>query len=67
LLKQRPPAQGSSYVYVNPVVAIILGAIIGKETITMLHILSLAIILCGVLLINLPGYKTEKSKQLSVS
>ena len=67
LLRVRPPAQVSSYVYVNPVVAIILGAIIGKETISMLHILSLAIILCGVLLINLPKYRAEKSKQLSAS
>ena len=66
LLKVRPAAQVSSYVYVNPVVAIILGAIIGKESITFLHIISLAIILFGVLLINLPKYRTEKNKQLSV-
>jgi len=67
LLQVRPAAQVSSYVYVNPVVAIILGAIIGRETITTVQILSLTIILCGVLLVNLPKYKTAKSKQLSVS
>jgi len=67
LLQVRPAAQVSSYVYVNPVVAIILGAIIGREMITGLHILSLTIILCGVLLINFPRYKSSKSKQLSVS
>ena len=66
LLKLRPGAQVSSYVYVNPVVAIILGAIIGKESITLLHIISLAIILFGVLLINLPKYRAERKKQLSV-
>ena len=66
LLKVRPAAQVSSYVYVNPVVAIILGAIIWKESITFLHIISLAIILFGVLLINLPKYRTEKNKRLSV-
>jgi drug/metabolite transporter (DMT)-like permease len=66
LLQVRPPAQVSSYVYVNPVVAIILGAIIGRESITTVHILSLTIILSGVLLINLPKYKTSKAKQLSV-
>jgi drug/metabolite transporter (DMT)-like permease len=65
LLQVRPPAQVSSYVYVNPVVAIVLGAIIGRETITTVHIFSLIIILCGVLLINLPKYKTSKGKQLS--
>src|SRR6266487_5378645 len=66
LLKVRPAAQVSSYVYVNPVVAIILGAIIGKESITFLQIVSLAIILLGVLLINLPKYRTSGAKQLSV-
>jgi drug/metabolite transporter (DMT)-like permease len=66
LLQVRPPALVSSYVYVNPIVAIILGAIIGRETITTVHIFSLAIILCGVLLVNLPKYKTTKGKQLSV-
>jgi len=65
LLQVRPPAQVSSYVYVNPVVAIVLGAIIGRETITTVHIFSLITILCGVLLINLPKYKTSKGKQLS--
>jgi drug/metabolite transporter (DMT)-like permease len=67
LLQVRPAAQVSSYVYVNPVVAIILGAIIGKESITWLYILSLSIILCGVLLVNLPKYNISKNKQLSVS
>jgi len=67
LLQVRPAAQISSYVYVNPVVAILLGAVIGRETITAIHVLSLTIILCGVLLINLPGYKISKTKQLSVN
>ena len=67
LLKVRPAAQVSSYVYVNPVVAILLGAVIGKEPITVLHLVSLGIILCGVLLINLPKYKISRSKKLSVA
>ena len=67
LLQVKPPAQASSYVYVNPIVAILFGALIGRETITGVHVLSLTIILCGVLLINLPKYKTSKAKQLSVS
>ena len=67
LLHKLPPAQVSSYVYVNPVVAIILGAMIGKEVITGLHVLSLMIILCGVLLINLPKYKTAREKQLTAN
>jgi drug/metabolite transporter (DMT)-like permease len=67
LLKVRPAAQVSSYVYVNPVVAILLGAIIGKEPITVLHLVSLGIILFGVLFINLPRYKVLRSKSLSVA
>jgi drug/metabolite transporter (DMT)-like permease len=64
LLKVRPAAQVSSYVYVNPVVAILLGGLIGKEPITLLHILCLAIILLGVLLINLPKYKLPRPKKI---
>jgi drug/metabolite transporter (DMT)-like permease len=67
LLQVKTAAQVSTYVYINPVVAILLGAIIGKESITWLHVLSLTIILCGVLLVNLPKYKISKNKQLSVN
>lgn len=65
LLKVRPAAQVSSYVYINPVVAILLGGLIGRETITLLHVVSLVVILCGVLLINLPKYKISKTKRIS--
>lgn len=67
LLKVRPAAQVSSYVYVNPVVAILLGGVIGKESITWLHILSLAIILSGVLFINLPKYKIARPKKIKLN
>jgi drug/metabolite transporter (DMT)-like permease len=67
LLKVRPAAQVSSYVYVNPVVAILLGGLIGKESITWLHILSLAVILSGVLLINLPKYKIFRAKKIKLN
>lgn len=66
LLKVKPATQVSSYVYVNPIVAIVLGAFIGKEPITMAHILSLAIILFGVLLINLPKYKLSRTKKIKL-
>jgi len=66
LLKARPAAQVSSYVYVNPVVAILIGALIGKESITWLHILSLAVIIFGVLLINLPKYKIMRPKKINL-
>lgn len=58
LLKMRPPAQVSTYVYVNPIVALLLGAIFVNEPITWVKVMALTIILSGVLLVNLPKYKT---------
>ena len=67
LLKVRPAAQVSSYVYINPVVAILLGAVIAGETITSIQVIALTIILCGVLLVNMPKYKTTNKRQLSTT
>jgi len=57
LLKVRPAAQVSTYVYINPVVAVILGALFMNEQITWVQVLSLAIILGGVLLVNRVRFK----------
>jgi drug/metabolite transporter (DMT)-like permease len=57
LLKVRPAAQVSTYVYVNPVVAVLLGAIIVNEQITWMQITGLIIILSGVLMVNIAKYK----------
>jgi drug/metabolite transporter (DMT)-like permease len=67
LLKVRPAAQVSSYVYVNPVVAVLLGALFAGEKISLLQIVSLALILAGVLLVNTPKYKTTGKPQLSAT
>jgi drug/metabolite transporter (DMT)-like permease len=56
LLKKRPAAQVSTYVYVNPVIAVLLGSFLANEPISGLKILALIIILIGVLLVNLPKY-----------
>ena len=56
LLKKRPAAQVSSYVYVNPVIALLLGAGIANEKITWLQVVALAVILCGVIMVNVPKY-----------
>ncbi|MCW3117328.1 MAG: EamA family transporter [Chitinophagaceae bacterium] len=60
LLKVRPPALASTYVYVNPVVALLLGALFVNEPITWIKVIALTIILSGVLLVNLPRYKIAK-------
>lgn len=65
LLKIRPAAQVSTYVYVNPVVALLLGALIASEPVTYVQVIALAIILCGVLLVNMPKYVQAWSKKLT--
>jgi drug/metabolite transporter (DMT)-like permease len=60
LLQVRPATQVSTYAYVNPVVAILLGAFIAGEKITLMQLVGLAVILTSVLLINLAKYRNEK-------
>jgi drug/metabolite transporter (DMT)-like permease len=62
LLKIRPAAQVSTYVYINPVVAVLLGAVIIKERITWLQITGLAVILSGVFMVNIAKYKEDTQK-----
>lgn len=60
LLQVRPATQVSTYAYVNPVVAVLLGVIFADETMTTLQITGLAVILLSVMLINLAKYRSEK-------
>lgn len=59
LLKVRPATQVSTHAYVNPVVAVLLGVFFANEKITFVQLIGLAVILCGVLLVNLA--KSRKS------
>jgi|KBSMisStandDraft_5_1062788.scaffolds.fasta_scaffold62980_3 drug/metabolite transporter (DMT)-like permease len=63
LLKVRPVAQVSTYVYINPIVAVLLGAIIANERITWIQITGLAIILSGVFLVNIAKNGSKKLKK----
>jgi drug/metabolite transporter (DMT)-like permease len=60
LLQVRSATQVSTYAYVNPVVAVLLGVIFAGEHMTVLQIIGLAVILLSVLLINLAKYRKEK-------
>ncbi|AEW02598.1 hypothetical protein A4D02_01135 [Niastella koreensis] len=60
LLQVRPATQVSTYAYVNPVVAVLLGMLFAGEHISFLQITGLAVILLSVLLINLAKYRSEK-------
>ncbi|MXV16592.1 EamA family transporter [Hufsiella ginkgonis] len=68
LLKVRSATQVSTYGYVNPVVAVILGVVFAGESITVIQVLGLAIILGSVLLINLSKYRgTKKAAKTQLS
>ncbi|MCF0041699.1 EamA family transporter [Dyadobacter fanqingshengii] len=60
LLKVQPATKVSTYAYVNPVVAVLLGIFFAKESISVLQIVGLMIILGSVLLINLHKYRKPK-------
>ncbi|MFT3680442.1 MAG: EamA family transporter [Ferruginibacter sp.] len=67
LLQVRPATQVSTYAYVNPVVAVLLGVFFAGEQLVLLQGVGLAIILFSVLLINLSKQRKEKQeKQKSV-
>ncbi len=57
LLQVRPATQVSTYAYVNPVVAVLLGVFAGNEHIGWRELAGLVVILAGVLLINLARYR----------
>ena len=59
LLQVRPATQVSTYAYVNPVIAVILGVVFAGEHISVMQLGGLFIILCSVLLINLAKYRKE--------
>lgn len=60
LLQVRPSTQVSTYAYVNPVVAVLLGVFFANEKTTFVQILGLAVILASVLMINLARYREVK-------
>jgi len=53
LLKQRPATEVGTHAYVNPVVAILIGVLLGREQVTWIQIAGLAIILISVTLLQL--------------
>ena len=56
LLQVRPPAQVSTYAYVNPVVAVLFGVFLASEHISLMQLTGLLVVLLSVLMINLKKY-----------
>ncbi len=63
LLQVRPAIQVSTYAYVNPVVAVLLGIFFAHEHVSWLQIVGLVTILVSVLLINLAKYRKAQAVQ----
>ena len=59
LLRVRSATQVSTFAYVNPVVAVILGVTLANEHITIIQITGLVIILLSVLLVNISTYRKK--------
>jgi drug/metabolite transporter (DMT)-like permease len=60
LLRNAPTSIVSTYAYVNPVVAILLGSIIANEPLEQIEIISAAIIIAGVILITTSKSITQR-------
>ncbi len=60
LLQVRPATQVSTYAYVNPVVAVILGVFLANEHISFIQLLGLLVILASVLMINMAKYRKQQ-------
>jgi drug/metabolite transporter (DMT)-like permease len=60
LLRVRSASQVSTYAYVNPVIAVLLGVFFAGEHLSFLQVSGLVVILTSVLLINLAKYRKDK-------
>jgi drug/metabolite transporter (DMT)-like permease len=63
LLKVSTPSRVSTYAYVNPVVAMLLGATLAEETLTIQNVLAAAIILTSVVITTTHGTKSPVVRQ----
>ncbi len=55
LLAHVRPALATSYAYVNPVVAVVLGVWVGGEQVEVVELAGMAVMLAGVVLVCWPG------------
>lgn len=63
MIKVIPAAKAGTYAYINPVVAMFLGSMVLKEAITMQKIVAAAVILGGVVLVQLSKVSTAVPAQ----
>ncbi|MEE4696697.1 drug/metabolite exporter YedA [Pseudomonas alliivorans] len=63
LLKNVRPAAATSYAYVNPAVAVLLGVVFAGETIGLVECLAMVVIISGVVLIGLPQWRRPRPQE----
>ena len=61
-LKRLPPAQASVYAYINPIVAVILGALLNHEKLSLTIAIGTLITLGGVFLVNTGFSRSSRQK-----
>lgn len=64
IIKTMPPSIASTYSYVNPVVAVILGAMILHENITLLEIAASVVILAGVVMVQTSRFNPPRKEKV---
>lgn len=64
LLKVRPATEVSTYAYINPIVAVILGVLFANEGVSSVQLTGLVIILTSVFLINFDAYFKKNKNQV---
>lgn len=62
LMEHQSPAVVSTYSYINPLVAVLMGSVLLNERIVGLQVAAMIIILTGVMLINMPKYIGRAAK-----
>ncbi|OUM05696.1 drug/metabolite exporter YedA [Pseudomonas syringae] len=63
LLKNVRPAAATSYAYVNPAVAVMLGVVFAGETIGVEECMAMVVIISGVVLIGLPQWRRSPPRE----
>jgi drug/metabolite transporter (DMT)-like permease len=67
LVRNVRPVMATSYAYINPILAVILGVYLANETITSLGIVAMFVILGGVGLLAIGKERKKPDKQLTTS
>lgn len=66
VMTNLPPAQASLSAYINPIVAVLLGALILSEKLTIVTFLSMGVTILGVYLVN-SAFRKQKQKEAKLA